>query len=533
MSHSFARACAVGLCLTLAGRADAQSAGSVERGDVHAWTLEVEGTEREGLPATPTYGGDTGLFQLPSAYTLPRGGFSFSGFRNNLDRDPKDEDISIHGVTLAFGITSRVEFFGSVGIQNRINADALNQPGFVNDFPFVNTSWQTGFGDVWLGLKLNLQDDQTHDAIGLAIRGFVKIPTASEGNGLGTGKVSGGGDLVLSKWLGHVVGLHGLVGFQANGDPQIVHVGNAFKWGVGLNLPTGRRVQLQAELTGASYSGADSPQTKPADLVVGPVVWLGRGFFVRPAVSWNLNFNARGAGSGVSTYTGRQVSIGYHPGTAGRVVVQPARAAAPPPPTGNRPPTVTCQWDKAVVRAGEQARIRAQASDPDGDRLDYAWSTEQGRLTAQGPEAVLDSAGLTAPTSVAVTVRVSDGRGASAQAVCQGRLEAPQEPESVTCTSAGFPRNGARLNNVDKACLDDVAARLRRDLRSRVTITGHAEPGERYPQVLSRRRAEAAKSYLVNERGVDESRITGQGSEAGAGGRRVEIELVTTQAPPR
>ena len=31
--------------------------------------------------------------------------FSFSLFRDNLDRDPKDEDISIHGVSLGYGLT--------------------------------------------------------------------------------------------------------------------------------------------------------------------------------------------------------------------------------------------------------------------------------------------------------------------------------------------------------------------------------------------------------------------------------------------
>ena len=36
----------------------------------------------------------------------------------------------------------------------------------------------------------------------------------------------------------------------------------------------------------------------------------------------------------------------------------------------------------------------------------------------------------------------------------------------MTCTSGGFPRNLARLNNVDKACLDDVASRLRTDPRA-------------------------------------------------------------------
>ena len=61
-------------------------------------------------------------------------------------------------------------------------------------------------------------------------------------------------------------------------------------------------------------------------------------------------------------------------------------------------------------------------------------------------------------------------------------------PEAVTCTSGGFPRNLARLNNVDKACLDDVASKLRQDPRSRVVIVGHADRSERYPDVIARQR---------------------------------------------
>jgi hypothetical protein len=79
-------------------------------------------------------------------------------------------------------------------------------------------------------------------------------------------------------------------------------------------------------------------------------------------------------------------------------------------------------------------------------------------------------------------------------------VEKPK-PEAVTCTSGGFPRNLARLNNVDKACLDDVASKLRQDPRSRVVIVGHADSSERYPEVIGRKRAEAVKAYLVKERG--------------------------------
>ena len=88
-----------------------------------------------------------------------------------------------------------------------------------------------------------------------------------------------------------------------------VQIGNAFNWGVGLNLPALRKFQLQVELTGSGYNGADFEQTKPLDLIVGPVLYIKPGLFIRPAISWNLNFDDRGLGSSSKSYTGRQISI--------------------------------------------------------------------------------------------------------------------------------------------------------------------------------------------------------------------------------
>src|SRR5688500_19037834 len=167
---------------------------TITKEEVKTWTMEIDGREWEVHPATPSYEGTTGLFHMPTAYTLPKGRFSFSLFRDNLDRDPKDEDISIHGLSLGFGLSSRVELYGNIGLQNRLDADALFQPGFVNDYPFVSTSWESGRGDIKLGLKFGLLNDYKGDGLGLALRGFVKIPTADEDLGLGTGKVSWGGD---------------------------------------------------------------------------------------------------------------------------------------------------------------------------------------------------------------------------------------------------------------------------------------------------------------------------------------------------
>jgi outer membrane protein OmpA-like peptidoglycan-associated protein len=511
---------------------------TITKEEVKTWTMEIEGKEYEVHPATPNYEGTTGLFHMPSAYTLPKGKTSGQLFRDNLDRDPKDEDISIHGLSLGYGITSRLELYGNFGLQNRLDADALFQPGFVNDYPFVATPWETGVGDIKIGLKYGFLNDYMGDAVGLAARAFFKIPTADENKGLGTGKSAWGADLILSKHLNHAADIHASIGYQKNGDPDNVEIADAFKWALGFNIPACRNIQLQAELMNTNYTGdVDFDQTNPLDLVVGPVFWI-KGFFIRPAISWNLNFDDRGLNQGSKSWTGRHISIGWHPGFACREIAVPP--PPPPPPAANQNPTVNCEVERSQILPGETVRVRANASDADGDTLTYEWSASQGRITGNGATATYDSTGVTPPATVTITVRVTDGRGGTAESTCTVRIAAAEKraAETVTCISGGFPRNLARLNNVDKACLDDVASRLKQDPRSRVIIVGHADSGEKFPDVIARKRGEAVKTYLVKERGIEESRITvrsaaatkpldtGTTAMARAKNRRVELIFV-------
>jgi outer membrane protein OmpA-like peptidoglycan-associated protein len=504
---------------------------TVKKEDVKTWTTTIDGKEWSVRPATPSYDGDTGLFRLSSAYVLPKGKGAFSLFRDNMDRDPLGIDFSVHGVNAAYGATDKLELFGQIGLQNRTKANYFSEPGFFNDLPFVNDRWQTGFGDIKLGAKYAFLDDYRGDGVGLAVRGVLKFGTADEQDGLGTGKMGGGVDLVLSKTLNYKADIHASIGYQFASDPDDVNIGGAFKWGLGVNVPACEKWSIQAEITGLSYGDADFDQTNPIDLVVGPVVWLKSGFFIRPAWSYAFNYDRPGASFGKKS--GRQISIGYHPGTRCCEVETPP---PPVPPPANRPPTVSLNCLKEQVLPGEGTDCRATAADPDGDPLTYAWSTSAGRVTGAGPDAKLDTTGVACGTTITVTVTVSDGRGGTASATDTVAVVCPKAaPEAVTCTSGGFPRNLARLNNVDKACLDDVASRLRQDPRSRVIVIGHADKGERNPNVIARRRAEAVKTYLVKERGIDEARVTarevgatkpldtGTSATARAKNRRVEV----------
>lgn len=501
--------------LVAAAPVSAQVQPTVTEDQVDTWILEVDGADWAARPATPTFSGDTGLIRLSTAYTLPKSRFSFSYFYDNQDRDPKDIDFGVHGVTLGYGVAERLEVFGSLGLQNRADVDALGQAGYYNDLPFAGTSsdspgWQTGFGDVWLGAKYKFLDDYLGDGVGLSVRGQVKLPTADDEKGLGTGKFGSYFDLVLSKHLDRKADVHASVGFKTHSSPDNVTLSNAVTYGVGVNVPAHKRVALQAELVGTSYSDSDLDQTDPLDLVIGGVIWFGKGWYVRPAYSINLNFNDRGLGSGSASYSGIVASVGYHPGTPrAEIYVPPPPPVAPP----NKAPTVACKPDKTEILPGERVTCRATGSDPDGDPLTYRWSASAGSVTGDGASATFDSAGVVAPASVTVSVEASDGRGGTATASCGTiTVKEPPKPEAVKCTSGGFPRNSDRLNNVDKACLDDVAQRLRQDPRSRVMIVGHADGAERYTEVVSRKRAEAVKAYLVAERGIDEARIATRGA---------------------
>ena len=81
-------------------------------------------------------------------------------------------------------------------------------------------------------------------------------------------------------------------------------------------------------------------------------------------------------------------------------------------------------------------------------------------------------------------------------------LEPVRPPESVSCLAGGFPRNLSRLTNVDKACLDDVASRMKADPRAHVVAIGHADSKETAPGSTAEQRAAAVKTYLV-EAGIE------------------------------
>jgi len=208
--------------------------------------------------------------------------------------------------------------------------------------------------------------------------------------------------------------------------------------------------------------------------------------------------------------------------------VEPAPAPAP-----NQPPTVSCAAERAQILPGETVVVRATASDPENGPLTYAWTTTGGTVNGTDATGTLDFTGATPPVNATVTVRVTDDHGNTATCDAAVQLMAPVKPaEAVSCTAGNFPRNLARLSNVDKACLDDVAQKLTSDPRAHVVVIGYSDTHETV-KGIDQKRADAVRDYLSRERSVEGTRVTVRASGStkplgtdAAGNRRVEIWFV-------
>src|SRR5688572_11084469 len=149
----------------------------------------------ETRPATTTTAGDTGLWFVPTGEILPARRWSVSAYRINFDYDQGFTDVSRWPITFGVGLADRFELFGTFTAVTRIDRDLrpLFDPllptfgGVVNEYPFVNEGWSGNqIGDLWVGGKLNLMSQHRQQGAALALRGLVKLPTASDDDGAGT-----------------------------------------------------------------------------------------------------------------------------------------------------------------------------------------------------------------------------------------------------------------------------------------------------------------------------------------------------------
>jgi outer membrane protein OmpA-like peptidoglycan-associated protein len=275
-------------------------------------------------------------------------------------------------------------------------------------------------------------------------------------------------------------------------------------------------MQDAGEQVGASMRATDSynhPLNYTWTTTGGQIVGSG------PDVRWN----STGVGPGSYTITGRVDDGQGNTQSCSEDVTVTAKP--------NPPPTMTCAVDRSSVLMGERVNVSANVNDQSGTPLTYNWRTTGGQIVGSGATVQVDTSGL-APGSYTVTGRVENGKGGAADCTTNLSVQAPPPPPQASkLNECSFTATSARVDNVCKRILDDVALRLQNDPKGRVVIIGYSAPGktkvaERGAEKLAKDRATNSQKY-IGQKGVAESRVEVRSAAGQVGGgkenHRVDI----------
>ena len=195
------------------------------------------------------------------------------------------------------------------------------------------------------------------------------------------------------------------------------------------------------------------------------------------------------------------------------------------------PPTINCSANPSSVNPGDSSTISANAASPQNRPLTYSYNATAGSISGITPSASLSTVGAV-PGPITVTCGVSDDKGHSVSATTSVNVIAPPPPPppalppaplASSLCSVSFERDATRPTRVDneaKACLDDIALNLQRSTDAKLALVGNEDAKEKSAEDKEAKlkhhtqgpsdaaqRVVNTKRYLVNEKGIDPTRI--------------------------
>ena len=473
--------------------------------------LASTGIAAQTQTAAPSVSGETGLFHVLTGNTLPKGTWSGGAFYESQARlvteiscllPPLTSDWGYDherlSASVGYGISDNFEISLMLPVVERLRGDGQDVIGTINGTEFVNTIDGDGVGNLRLGAKWKVVES-SDGRQSLAINAFVEAPTGDDKEGVVTGETGWG------LGLGYSVGRVAFsLGYRDPGQPSkghsdatplsehedyVIPVSKELIAGVGVAVPINDSFDWISEMVATMHPGSESPAAPDSyDLVSG-----GRYYFGSEN-QWALNFaiefelKSYDVNGPDTSPWGGLVGITYAP----RLPAFGDKAQAPDTAT-------TGAADRDRDRDRDAADAAAPATPPGADRDDPSRDQDRGSVTGteSRPGTTTPEAGTTptppTPTSPAPPARPAPGA---------------EQRETVH-----FDPNSARLSNIAKAKLDEVALRMQQDPDIRALILGYTDStgSPEANQRLSLQRAEAVRAYLVERHGIEASRIDVEG----------------------
>jgi outer membrane protein OmpA-like peptidoglycan-associated protein len=441
----------------------------------------------------PTSSGQTGLFTVVTADTLRRGDLSFGVYYQNWDltagsarefappsaREYKDLSYDLYRLSgsIGYGITDRWEVSAMVPF-DRISGSGGDRVGYINGYLYDGKFSDGGMGNVRLATKFGFTPTDSPTRFALSL--FTDLPTGDEEGGIATGSGAFG------------VGAHWTRGIGTLGASYVINGDRS-----------------ESDRNDGAFNG---------DFSVANEVHIDGGLNIPLSrfgtTNWINELNA-------TVYTGGD-----------RTPDTPVFLT-----TGLRHWFGQSGWALSAGARWNAAKFFDQH--------------EECRLTELDDCALSGLVGLTyapfhlaaaAPPAPPAPAPVPPPPAPAPAPVPppEQPVAPPREPQELRTDEIHFEPGSARLTNIAKAILDDVALRMKQEPTATALVIGYTDDRENTGANadLDRRRAEAVRDYLVSRHGIDASRITVEGrngrepigdnttAEGRLRNRRVVIRLV-------
>jgi len=412
----------------------------------------------------PTHSGQTGLFETVTADTLRRGNWSFGVYFNDWDltageardlappsaREYQDLSYDLYRLSASIGVGLTDRWEVSAMLPyDRIVSNGGDRIGYINGFLHSGEFNESGMGAARLATKFMLTPVDAPTRFSLL--GFIDLPTGDDDSGIATG----GTDFGIGGSVTHGIGSLGMK-YVMRGDRE----SNDVVTGISdVSIPNEFRLDAGINL---------------------PVGLFGTTNWISEVNTVWYTGGDRAPDAPVFLVSG----LRHWFGTSGWSLSAGAR------------------WNVAkFIDSNDECRFT--------ELDDCALSGLVGVTFAP-----LAFAAVEAPPPAPPAVEPPPPPPPPAPvAPPEPPVAAPRQPTEIRTDEIHFEPGSARLTNIAKAILDEVALRMKQEPSATALVIGYTDDRETTgPNAdLDRRRAEAVKDYLVTRHGIDPSRITVEG----------------------